>query len=265
MNTEWTNKPDLFREKVRKGKWVKSTNGICPGYVQANLVIIPKKYALDFTIFCYRNPKPCPVLEILEAGDPEVKGIAKNSDIRTDIPMYRIYKDGKLIEEKENILEHWQDDLVTYLIGCSYTFEEALVRGGIPVKNYLNNRDPGVYISSISCQTSGIFSGPMVVTMRPIPANLIPRAVQITSLFPKAHGAPINIGDPSSIGIYDLDKVDFGETTDIEEGEVPVFWACGVTPQLVAMHSKIPFMITHKPCHMFVSDLTIDELMLTSN
>ena len=256
----WTKDPRLFRERVRRGQWRSSTAGICPGYVQANLVILPKEFALDFTVFCIRNPQPCPILEILDPGDPTPHEMAPGADIRTDLPMYRIFKDGALLEEREDIGEYWRDDLVSYLIGCSYTFEEALVRGGVPVRNYLERKDPGIYISNIPCRPAGIFSGPMVVTMRPIPASLVSRAVQITARFPKAHGAPVHIGDGALIGIPDLRRVDFGEVPDIEEGKVPVFWACGVTPQVVALRSKIPFMITHKPGHMFVTDLRIEEI-----
>lgn len=260
---EWTKDTKSFRKNVRHGDWQKTTVGICPGYVQANLVILPKEFALDFTIFCLRNPQPCPILEILEPGDPMVHEIATDADIRTDLPMYRIFRDGKLIKEERDIRGYWRDDLVTFLIGCSYTFEEALVRGGVPIRNYLKQKDPGIYISNIPCRPAGIFFGPMVVTMRPIPPNLVSRAVQITSRFPKAHGAPVHVGEGASIGIPDLTKIDFGEIPEIEEGEVQVFWGCGVTPQMVALQSKIPFMITHKPCHMFVSDLTIEELAIS--
>jgi uncharacterized protein YcsI (UPF0317 family) len=257
---DWTNDSRLFREHVRKGEWRKSTVSVCPGFVQANVVILPKEFALDFTIFCLRNPQPCPILEILEAGDFRVYDLASDADIRTDVPMYRIFEKGEMVAEKDNIKEHWSPDLVTFLIGCSYTFEEALVRGGVPVRNYLEGKDPGVYVSSIMCRPAGIFSGPMMVTVRPIPPEQVSRAVQITSRFPRTHGAPLHIGDGTSIGIADLDKIDFGEVPEREEGEIPVFWGCGITPQMVALHSKVPFMITHKPCHMFVSDIRIEAI-----
>jgi uncharacterized protein YcsI (UPF0317 family) len=260
QNIECEKDPKSFRKKVRLGDWQKTTAGICPGYVQANLVILPKEFAMDFTLFCLRNPQPCPILEILEPGDPQPNGLAMDADIRTDLPMYRIFRDGKLIKEEGDIRGYWREDLVTFLIGCSYTFEEALVRGGVPIRNYLKRKDPGIYVSHIPCRPAGIFSGPMVVTMRPIPPKLVSRAIQITSRFPKAHGAPVHVGDGTSIGIPDLTQIDFGEIPEIEEGEVPVFWGCGITPQMVALQSKIPFMITHKPCHMFVSDITIEEL-----
>jgi len=255
--------PKLFRKEIRLRKWRKSTNGICPGYVQANLVILPKEYALDFTIFCLRNPQPCPILEILEPGKPKLVELSSDADIRTDIPQYRIFKNGKLTEEVDQIVDYWRDDLVTFLIGCSYTFEDALIKGGVPIKNFIAKKDPGIYVTNIKCRPAGIFSGPMVVTMRPIPAHLVSRAVTITSRFPKTHGAPVHIGDPSLIGISDLKKIDFGEVPDdLESEEIPVFWGCGVTPQVVALESKPSIMITHKPGHMFVSDLKTEEVSI---
>ena len=227
MGSNYPKNPSQFREEVRNGLWKRSTNGICPGYVQANLVIIPQKYALDFTIFCFRNPKPCPVLEILDPGNPIIKDIAQKADVRTDLPMYRIYKEGELIKETEDIKKFWDDDLVSYLIGCSYTFEEALVRGGVPIKNYMDKKDPPVYITSVECVPSGIFSGPLVVTMRPVQADLISRAVKITSHFPKAHGTPVNIGKPELLGIYDLNKIDFGEKHFSQEPFVMKFPSFG--------------------------------------
>jgi uncharacterized protein YcsI (UPF0317 family) len=260
MDKSWMNDPTQFRAKVSQGKWRKSTISICGGYVQANLVALPKAFAFDFTMFCLRNPRPCPILEILEPGDPIVREMARDSDIRIDLPQYRIFENGKMKCDVDGIKEHWRDDLVTFLIGCSYTFEEALIRGGVPIRNYLQGKDPGVYISSIKCQPAGMFAGPMVVTMRPVPANLVSRAVQITSRFPKAHGPPVHIGDGALIGIPDYRNIDFGNVPEMEDGEVPLFWGCGVTPQMAALQAKISFMITHKPCHMFVSDLRIEEI-----
>jgi uncharacterized protein YcsI (UPF0317 family) len=255
--------PKVLRQMVRDGKWRTSTVGMCPGYVQANLVILPRDDALDFAIFCMKNPQPCPILGVLEAGNPKVDDLAEDSDIRTDLPQYRVFKEGALVEEVDDIRHLWRDDLVTFLIGCSYTFEEALTRGGVPIRSYLQRKDVGVYVSALQCRPVGIFSGPMVVTMRPIPPHLVARAVQITSRFPKTHGAPVHIGDGASIGVPDPTKVDFGEPPDMEEGEVQVYWGCGVTPQMVALKSRVPFMITHKPCHMYVTDLTIDEVAIS--
>lgn len=257
---DWMKNPKRFREKVREGAWRKSTVSVCQDYVQTNLVILPKAYALDFTIFCLRNPQPCPILEILEPGNPMVCDMAPGADIRIDLPGYRIFENGEMVGEVDDIRAYWRDDLVTYLIGCSYTFEEALVRGGVPIRSYLQNKDPGVYISSIMCRPAGIFSGPMIVTMRPIAAHLVSRAVLITSRFPKTHGAPVHIGDGAAIGISDYTKVDFGQVPEVMNGELPVFWGCGVTPQSVAMESRVPFMITHKPTNMFVTDMRIEEI-----
>ena len=252
--------PEEIRKEIREGSLTGPTAGLAPGYVQANLVILRERYAFDFLLFCQRNPKPCPVLEVLESGVYLTRSMADGADVRTDIPKYRVFREGVLTETVGTIKDLWRDDFVTFLLGCSFSFEEALVRGGVPVRNYLERKDPGIYISNIPCRPAGIFSGPMVVTMRPIPASLVSRAVQITARFPKAHGAPVHIGDGALIGIPDLRRVDFGEVPDIEEGEVPVFWACGVTPQVVALQSRIPFMITHKPGHMFVTDLRIEEI-----
>jgi len=260
VQRDWMKDPKLFREHVRKGEWRKSTVSVCPDFVQANLVILPKEFALDFTIFCLRNPQPCPILEILEAGDPMLHELAYDADIRVHLPQYRIFEKGELVNDVDEITDVWQDDLVSFLIGCSYTFEEALVKGGVPIRNYLQQKDPGIYISSIMCKPAGIFSGPMMVTMRPVPPRLVSRAVQITSRFPKAHGAPVYIGDGASIGIRDYNKINCGEVPEIAKDEVPLFWGCGVTPQMVAQKSKVPFMITHKPCHMFVSDIRIEEI-----
>jgi uncharacterized protein YcsI (UPF0317 family) len=257
---DWKVDPKLFREKVREGIWKDSTVSICPGYVQANLVILPREFAFDFTLFCLRNPQPCPILEILEAGNPMVCEMAKDADIRVDLPQYRIFENGEMVREVDEIRAYWRDDLVTFLIGCSYTFEEALVRGGVPVRNYLQGKDPGVYVSSIQCKSAGIFLGPMVVTMRPIPSHLVSRAVQITSRFPKTHGAPVHVGDGAAIGISDYRKIDFGCVPEMVDGEIPVFWGCGVTPQMVALQSKVPFVITHKPTNMFVTDVRIEEI-----
>jgi uncharacterized protein YcsI (UPF0317 family) len=261
MTTQIKN-PKELRKAIRNKRWHGSTNGVCPGYVQTNLVILPKEFAFDFTIFCLRNPKACPILEILDPGDPKVKEFATDADIRTDLSKYYIYKYGNLVEETNDIIGYWQNDLVSFLIGCSYTFEEALVRGGVPVRNYEKGKDPGIYISSIMSRPSNIFSGPIVVTMRPIKPHLVSRAVQITSRMPKVHGAPIHIGDGTIIGIPDLTKIDFGQIPEIEEYEIPVFWGCGITSQMAALESKIPLMITHKPCHMFVSDKKIEELTI---
>jgi len=223
--------------------------------LQANLVILPRDWAFDFLLFCQRNPKPCPLLDVTEAGDPEPRHIAPGADVRTDLPTYRIWEHGELIDEPNDITRYWRDDLVSFLIGCSFTFESALLSAGIPVRHIEMNRNVPMFRTNIACRPAGRFHGPMVVSMRPMtPAQAI-EATRICSRFPRAHGTPIHLGDPSDIGIADIMAPDFGEPVDIRPGEIPVFWACGVTPQAALMHAKPPFAITHKPGHMFVCDL----------
>lgn len=252
--------PGEIRKLIREGKWKSHTSGLAPGYAQANLAILPQKLAFDFLLFCQRNPKPCPVLEVTEPGNPLLSQIAKGANVRTDIPRYRIYQKGKYVAEVEEIREYWRKDLVAFLIGCSYTFETALINAHIPLRHVQDGTNVAIYITSIPCQPAGVFSGPMVVSMRPIPQELVVRAVQVTSRFPVTHGAPIHIGDPKKIGIANLKAVDWGEEPRLEKGDVPVFWACGVTPQAVAMEAKPELMITHSPGHMFISDLRDEEL-----
>jgi len=248
------------REEIRAEKWTGITPGLAYGYTQANLVVLPAKYAMDFLIFCQRNPKPCPILDICEAGKFTPNLIAPTADIRTDIPKYRVYRDEILVEEVNNILDLWSDDLVTFLIGCSFTFEKALSDEGIGIRHIEEKRNVPMYITNIECSPAGIFNGPTVVSMRPIRRNLVEKAVAITSRFPRVHGAPIHIGDPEKIGIKDISKPDFGESVTIKDGEVPVFWACGVTPQAVIMHVKPELVITHAPGCMFISDVLDDDL-----
>jgi len=252
--------PREIRQLIRKGQWNSHTSGLAPGYAQANLAILPQKLAFDFLLFCQRNPKPCPVLEVTEPGDPILRKIARAADIRTDIPRYRIYRKGKLIAEVEDIKKYWRKNSVAFLIGCSYTFESALIQANIPLKHIQDGKNVSVYITNILCEPAGIFSGPMVVSMRPIPQELVIRAIQVTSRFPATHGAPVHIGDPKKIGISDLNQVDWGEKPRMGKGDVPVFWACGVTPQAVAMEAKLELMITHSAGHMFISDVRDEEL-----
>lgn len=252
--------PREARQLIREGKWGNHTGGICRGYTQANLAILPQSMAFEFLLFCQRNPKPCPVLEVCEPGDPILRQIAKDADIRTDIPRYCVYEKGRMIAETETIKEFWRKDLVAFLIGCSYTFESALIGANIPLRHVQKGKNVSVYITRIPCTPAGVFKGPLVVSMRMIPRELVVRAVQVTSRFPATHGAPVHIGDPEKIGIKDLQKVDWGEPPMGEEGDVPVFWACGVTPQAVAMESKPELMITHAAGHMFLSDLKDGEL-----
>lgn len=252
--------PQAIRGLIRKGKWDKPTAGLAMGYAQANLVILPERYAFDFLLFCQRNPKPCPLLEVLEAGKFRTEYLSRDADLRTDLPRYNIYRKGRLETTVKEIKDKWQPDLVTFLLGCSFSFEEALLRALVPVRHIEENKNVPMFITNISCKPAGLFHGPMVVTMRPIPPDKVSRAVQITSRYASVHGAPVHIGDPSKIGIRNLRKPDFGDPVTINKGEVPVFWACGVTPQVVAMKAKPDLCITHTPGHMFISDLLNEEL-----
>lgn len=248
------------RGLARRGELTGPTPGLAPGWVQANLVVVPRDLAFDFLLFCQRNPKPCPLLDVTEVGDAEPRLTALGADLRTDLPGYRVYRTGELVEEPTEITTWWRDDLVAFLLGCSFTFESALREAGLPVRHLEQSCNVPMYRTNLACRPAGVFHGPMVVSMRPMtPAQAI-RAVQVCSRFPRAHGTPIHIGDPETIGIHDLDRPDFGDPVVIRSGEVPVFWACGVTPQAVAMTVRPPFLITHKPGHMFVTDLRDTEL-----
>ena len=252
--------PREVRRDIRNGKWRKPTAGLAPGHVQANLVILPRDLAFDFLLFAQRNPKPCPVIEVTDPGSPEPRLTAPGADLRTDIPGYRIYRDGRLDCEVPDLTGVWQPDLVAFLLGCSFTFESALLSSGVPVRHIEEGVNVPMFRTSIACAPAGIFRGPLVVTMRPIPAGLVARAVQVTSRFPAVHGAPVHVGDPAAIGIKDLGRPDYGDPVTVRPGEVPVFWACGVTPQAVAMQAKPPLMLTHAPGHMFITDLRDEEL-----
>lgn len=248
------------RSQARNGAWTGQTSGLAMGFVQANLAVVPRELAFDFLLFCQRNPKPCPLLDVTEPGDPEPKTVAAGADLRTDVPRYRVYRDGRCIDEPLDIQSHWRPDFVGFLLGCSFTFENALLAAHLPVRHIEEGRNVPMYRTNITCRPAGIFQGPLVVSMRPMtPAQAI-RAVQICDRFPRAHGAPVHIGDPSAIGIRDIDQPDFGDVVTIKSGEVPVFWACGVTPQAVAMSARPPLLITHKPGHMFVTDLRDTDL-----
>ena len=252
--------PLKIRALIRKGKWDKPTPGLAMGYAQANVVILPEKYAFNFLLFCQRNPKPCPLLEVLERGRFQTEFLSSEADIRTDIPRYNIYRKGKLEGTVKEIRGFWKRDFVTFLLGCSFSFEEALLRSKIPIRHIEENRNVPMFVTNIPCKPAGVFHGPMVVTMRPIPPDKVTRAVQITARYASVHGAPIHIGDPSKIGIKNLSKPDFGDPVTIKKGEIPVFWACGVTPQAVVTKAKPDLCITHTPGHMFISDLLNEEL-----
>jgi uncharacterized protein YcsI (UPF0317 family) len=249
------------RRLARLGEWTRPTAGLAMGSVQANLVVVPGDLAFDFLLFCQRNPRPCPLLDVTEAGSPEPRLVAPGADLRTDVPCYRVYRRGELVEEPRDIRNLWQNDWVGFLLGCSFTFENALLQAGLPVRHIETGGNVPMYRTNIACKPAGVFHGPMVVSMRPMTSAQAIRAVQVTSRFPRAHGAPIHIGNPAAIGIANLDRPDFGDgVVDIRPGEIPVFWACGVTPQAVAMEFRPPILVTHKPGCMFVTDLQDTDL-----
>lgn len=248
-------KPCEVRKLIREGKITGPTAGMCAGYAQANLAIMPKELAYDFLLFTQRNPKSCPVLEVSDVGSRSLRYIADGADIATDIPKYRIYEHGVLTGEYTDVAKFWRDDLVSFLIGCSFSFESELLETDIPVRHIEENKNVPMYMTNIPCEPAGIFSGNMVVSMRPLPYDQVVKSVLVTGAMPKVHGAPVHIGDPSVIGIKDINKPDFGDAVTINPGEVPVFWPCGVTPQSVVMNVKPDFVITHSPGHMLITDV----------
>jgi uncharacterized protein YcsI (UPF0317 family) len=248
------------RLACREGKLTSPTPGFALGYVQANLVVLPRDWAFDFMLFCRRNEQPCPLLDVTDPGDPEPREVAPGSDLRTDLPAYRIWKDGNLVEEPTDIKKYWRDDLVSFLIGCSFTFENVLLDAGISVRHIEENRNVPMYKTNVACRPAGRFNGPLVVSMRPMTMKEMVEATEICERYPLAHGAPIHFGDPAKLGISDLAKPDFGDAVTINENEIPVYWACGVTPQAALMNAKPPFAITHKPGHMFLTDWTDQDL-----
>jgi uncharacterized protein YcsI (UPF0317 family) len=248
------------RRRARTGELRGPTAGLALGYVQANLAVVPRDLAFDFLLFCQRNPQPCPLLDVTDAGSPEPRLVAPGADVRTDVPRYRVYRYGLLVEEPVTLYDWWRDDLVAFLLGCSFTFENALLRAGLPVRHIEQGRNVPMYRTSIACQPAGAFRGPLVVSMRPLTPVQAEAATGLCRRFPRAHGAPVHAGDPAAIGIRDLDRPDFGDPVEVRPGEVPVFWACGVTPQAVAMEARPPLLLTHSPGHMFLTDLHDTDL-----
>jgi uncharacterized protein YcsI (UPF0317 family) len=261
MTTDISDKsPKQLRELIRHNELVRPTAGLAPGYAQANLVVLPKGLAFDFLLFCQRNPKPCPVLEVLEAGEFVPVGIAPEADIRSDIARYRIFRHGQFTAEESDITGYWNNELVSFLLGCSFTFESALQRAGVPLRHIVQEKNIAMYKTNIPTVPAGVFSGPLVVTMRPIRQDQVVKAIRVTSRYPAVHGAPVHIGNPDRIGIRDLSHPDYGDAVEIKNDEVPVFWACGVTPQAVAIQSRPSLMITHAPGYMFITDIRDEEL-----
>jgi uncharacterized protein YcsI (UPF0317 family) len=248
------------RGHIRSGEWTGPTSGMAEAYVQGNVVILPHDLAGDFLRFCQLNPKPCPLLGVSEAGDPSLPALGNGIDIRTDVPRYRVFKDGQCVDEPHDLGRWWRDDLVTFVLGCSHSFEEALLQGGLQLKHVDQGTAVPMFRTSVQTRPAGPFKGPMVVSMRPYPPAEAIRAIQITSRFPAVHGAPVHIGIPEAIGIRDLSRPDFGEPVDVSAQELPVFWACGVTPQAVIEEAKVPFCITHYPGAMLITDLKNAEI-----
>jgi uncharacterized protein YcsI (UPF0317 family) len=247
------------RARARSGVLNGPTCGLAPEYLQANLVILPEALASDFTDFCRRNPKPCPVVDVTEPGEWEPSRVARSADLRTDVPRYRVYRRGVLVEEPVDILHWWRRDLVGFLLGCSFSFETAMRRAGLPLRHLEQGCNVPMYRTNLPCESAGIFSGPLVVSMRPLTPTQASEAVTVTSRYPKAHGSPVHSGDPGAIGISDLSRPDFGDTVTMRPGEIPVFWACGVTPQVAVMEARPELAITHSPGCMFVTDRLVDE------
>jgi uncharacterized protein YcsI (UPF0317 family) len=245
----------VARESYRKGLAV-PTAGIAPGFTQCNMISLPRDWAWDFLLFAQRNSKPCPVLDVTDPGSYRT-ALAPDADLRTDIPLYRIWRDGVMVQETPDATDAWAEhpDLVTFLIGCSFTFETPLQQAGIEMRHITMGRNVPMYLTNRECRPAGRLHGKMVVSMRPIPANRVAEAAMISGRTPAVHGAPVHIGLPEDLGIADLSRPDFGDAVEIHEGEVPVFWACGVTPQAALMASKPPFAITHAPGHMFITDV----------
>jgi uncharacterized protein YcsI (UPF0317 family) len=245
--------PADARRRYREGL-VAPTTGWAAGFTQANMVMLPQEWAYDMLLFGQRNPKPVPLLDVTDPGATGTV-LAPGADLRTDLPRYRVWRDGRLVDEPTDVTGVWRDDLVTFLIGCSFSFETALMDAGVPVRNIEQGRNVSMYRTNVDCRPAGRLSGPLVVSMRPIPARDVVTAVQVTARMPEVHGAPVHVGSPESLGITDLSQPDFGDAVDAQEGDVPVFWACGVTPQAALMASRPPFAITHAPGHMFVTDV----------
>jgi uncharacterized protein YcsI (UPF0317 family) len=248
------------RAAIRRGAWTGHTGGLAERHVQGNLVILPRALADDFLRYCQRNPKPCPVLAVSEPGDPRLPALGADIDIRSDVPRYRVWRDGVLVDEPTDVSALWRDDLVSFVIGCSFSFEQALIDEGLPLRHVQQGTNVPMFRTAIETLPAGPFRGPMVVTMRPLRAAAAIRAIQITSRFPDVHGAPVHLGDPALIGIHDLTRPDYGDAVEVLPDELPVFWACGVTPQAAIEQARPEFCITHAPGAMLITDLLNHQL-----
>ncbi len=250
-----------LRELIRNGKWNMPTSGSASGYLQANLVMLPAEEAFNFLLFCVRNPKPCPILDVLEPGQTEPI-IAPGADLRTDLPRYKLFENGEFRSEVEDVSDYFDQTMVSFLLGCSFSFENAMVAAGLPIRNKEEYKNVTNYITNKTCLPARTIYATLVVTKRPMTPEQAVRDVQVTTRFHLTHGAPIHLGNPQQIGISDLDQPDFGDPVTIKPGEIPVFWACGVTSQLAATSAPLSRVITHAPGHMFVSDLRDEDLTI---
>ena len=247
--------PREVRRAIRERRHTGHTAGLARGYVQGNLCILPREYADEFRAFCERNPKPCPLLAESEPGNPRLPALGEDLDIRTDVPRYRVFRNGVLEDEVAALHNLWRDDLVSFVLGCSFSFEQALLDAGLPLRYVEQGRNVSMYRTSIDTVPAGRFRGKLVVSMRPFkPADAI-RAIEITSRYPRSHGAPVHIGRPELIGIANLRQPWAGDATEVLEDELPLYWACGITPQSVVLDAKPSLCITHAPGHMLVTDL----------
>ncbi len=250
----------VCRDAIRKGLHQQHTAALAPGYVQANLVVLPKVYAADFEGFCRVNPRPCPLLAMTSPGETEIKGLAVGSDIRTDLPKYWLWKNGVMVGDVTDIKDLWRDDLVSFLIGCSFSFDNLLALAGIPVRHRDARSNVPMFRTNVPCTPVGAFRGNMVVSMRPVHPRHATVVRELSGRLPLCHGDPIHWGNPKALGISNIRQPDFGDTVEIFDEEEPVFWACGVTPQVALENAHLDFAITHKPGHMFITDIRDIEL-----
>ena len=254
--------PQAVRQAAREGHLTGPTSGLANGHVQVNLVILPEAQANGFLRFCQANPKPCPLIAVTEPGQRGCKVLGEDLDIALDVPAYRLYRQGTSVGSVGDVVDEWRDDLVTFALGCSFTFEHALLQAGLRVRHIDEDRNVPMFNTSIPLTSAGGFDGKLVVSMRPFLAADAIRAIQITTRYPQVHGAPVHLGDPALIGIPDIQAPDYGDAVSLGEGELPVFWACGVTPQQVLLDAGVEFAITHSPGHMLVTDIPDSGLAL---
>ncbi|MCB2189021.1 MAG: putative hydro-lyase [Deltaproteobacteria bacterium] len=252
--------PAQVRARIARGEITGPTAELCPGFGQANLVIVPRDWAFDFLLFALRNPRSCPLVEVLDPGDPFTRVTADHADLRREIPRYRVWEKGKLKAEPTDITPWWRDGLVSFLLGCSFSFDAALMAAGLPVRHVEAGCNVPMYRTSVPARPAGRLGGPLVVSMRPMPPELVEKAHAVSGRFTSSHGAPVHHGDAGALGIADLAAPHYGDAVEVRPGEVPVFWACGVTPQAVLVESGVDFAITHAPGHMFITDLPAGEM-----